>query len=104
MPSLVATKMITLKDEKLEDLLGEGITLVDYYADWCGPCKMLAVELEDLEGIKIIKVDTDHQQSLAREKGIMSIPFVEIYKDKELVSNFVGFKTKAEIEEILKEI
>jgi len=96
--------MKILKEEKLEDLLNEGLTLVDYYADWCGPCKMLAIELEDLKDIQIIKVNTDEHQDLAREKGIMSIPFVEIYKGKELISNFVGFKTKDEIEEVLKEI
>ena len=96
--------MRNLKDEKLDELLTEGISLVDYYADWCGPCKMLAVELEDLENINIVKVNTDQHQDLAREKGVMSIPFVEIYKGKELVSKFIGFKTKDEIEEMLKEI
>jgi len=96
--------MITLKEEKLEEIISEGITLVDYYADWCGPCKMLALELEGLENVQIIKVNTDEHSTLAREKGIMSIPYVEIYKDRELVSNFVGFKTKEEIEDALKEI
>ena len=96
--------MIKLKDENLVDLIGEGITLVDYYADWCGPCKMLEVELEDLENINIIKVNTDEHQKLANEKSIMSIPYVEIYKDKELITNFSGFKTKAEIEEVLRDL
>ena len=96
--------MIILKDQKLEDLINEGITLIDYYADWCGPCKLLALELEDLENINIIKVNTDEHRKLAQQKGVMSIPFVEIYQNKELVSTFVGFKTKAEIEEILKTI
>ena len=89
---------------KLEEILTEELTLVDYYADWCGPCKMLALELEELKDIKIIKIDTDEQQELAISKNIMTIPYVEIYKDKKLITHFIGFKTKAEIEEIIKTI
>ena len=93
-----------LSGQNLEDVLSEDITLVDYFASWCGPCKMLAIELEELSNLKIIKVDTDVHTELARTKGIMSIPFVEIYKGKEIVKTFLGFKSKEEIEEILKEI
>lgn len=97
-----------LSGQKLEDVLGDNITIVDYFASWCGPCQMLSLELEDLlereESLKIIKVDTDIHQDLAREKGIMTIPFVEIYKNKKLVTTFLGFKTKEEINEILKNL
>ena len=93
-----------LSGQKLEDVITEEVTIVDYFANWCGPCKMLGLELEEMEGVKIIKVDTDTHQELAQSKAIMSIPFVEIYKDKKLVTSFLGFKTKAEIEEILKDI
>ena len=95
--------MIELKNEKLTDLLS-GITLVDYYADWCGPCQMLGIELEELKDINIIKVDVDQHHALAEEKNIMTIPFVEIYKDQELITSFNGFKTKSELEDMLKEI
>ncbi|MDD4188263.1 MAG: thioredoxin domain-containing protein [Bacilli bacterium] len=97
-----------LSGQKLEDVLGSDITIVDYFASWCGPCQMLSIELEDLlnreDDIKIVKVDTDKHQDLAREKGIMSIPFVEIYKHKKLATTFLGFKTKEEIEEIIKSL
>ena len=90
-----------LSGQTLEEALTDELTLVDYYADWCGPCKMLEVELEDIENIKIIKVDIDKHNELAQEKGIMTIPFVEIYKDKQLVTTFLGFKTKDEVQKIL---
>ena len=69
---------------------------------------MLSLELEDLsereDNLKIIKVDVDNHQELAQSKGIMSVPFVEIYKNKKLITSFLGFKTKEEIQNILKEI
>lgn len=92
-----------LSNQELNDVLTNDLTIVDFFANWCGPCKMLNMELTELEGIKIIKVDTDTHTELAQSHGVMSIPTVEIYKNKELVTKFIGFKTKDEIEEILKE-
>lgn len=92
-----------LSNQNLEDALTEELTIVDYFANWCGPCKMLGVELEDLN-YKIIKIDVDTHQELAQKHGVMSIPTVEIYKNKEIVKQFIGYKTKEEIEELLKEI
>ncbi|NLL01603.1 MAG: thioredoxin family protein [Mollicutes bacterium] len=97
-----------LSGQNLEDVLDVNVTLVDYFASWCGPCQMLSLELEDLsereDNLKIIKVDVDNHQELAQSKGIMSVPFVEIYKNKKLITSFLGFKTKEEIQNILKEI
>ena len=93
-----------LKDEILDDLVKDGITLVDFYADWCGPCKMLGTVLENIENVNIIKVNTDTHQELATKNGIMSIPTVFIYKDGSLVNKFIGFKSKEEIESILNSI
>ncbi|MDD4705808.1 MAG: thioredoxin domain-containing protein [Bacilli bacterium] len=96
--------MKNLENENLEDVLTNDLTLVDYYALWCMPCRMLSEELNKLNSVKIIKVNTDLYQDLSRSKGVMSIPYVEIYKDKKLISTFTGFKSKFEIEKILKEI
>ncbi len=89
-----------LSNQSLEDVLTDELTIVDYFANWCGPCKMLGLVLEELD-CKIIKVDVDMHQELAQKHGVMSIPTVEIYKDKKMVSSFIGYKTKEEIEEIL---
>lgn len=92
-----------LENEKLEDLLTDDITLVDFYADWCGPCKMLGTVLEDMN-INIIKINVDAHQELAMKFGVMSIPTVLIYKNKKEISKFIGFKSKEEINNILKEL
>lgn len=90
-----------LSNQNLEDVLTDELTIVDYFANWCGPCKMLGLVLEELD-CRIIKVDVDMHPELAQKHGVMSIPTVEIYKDKKMVSSFIGYKTKEEIEEILR--
>lgn len=96
--------MINLGNENLKDILTNDLTIVDYYADWCAPCRMLSEELNKIDSAKVIKVNTDQHQDLSRSKGVMTIPYVEIYKNKELKNTFTGFKSKLEIEKILKEI
>ena len=92
-----------LSGQTLEEVLTEGITLVDYFANWCGPCKMIGMELEELTNIHIIKVDVDTHEELAKNHGVMSIPTIEIYKNKELVKTIIGYKTKDELEQIIKD-
>ena len=64
-----------LEKENLNEMIGNGITLVDFYADWCGPCKMLGSVLETIEDndIKILKVNVDEYSDLANRFIIMSI-------------------------------
>ena len=84
------------------EIKDDGIVIVDFYATWCGPCQMLSPILEELKDkYKIEKVNVDEQPDLARENGIMSIPTIFIYKDKQLINKFIGYKTKAEIEKLI---
>lgn len=85
--------------ENFESL--EGIHLIDFYADWCGPCKMLGQVLETLEDVDIIKINVDEEEELAKKYKIMSIPNMLIIKDGEIVKQMIGFRSK---EEILEEI
>ena len=91
-----------------EVLKHKGIVLVDFYADWCGPCMMLKVTLNEIEekykDIKICKVNVDNNPELAMKYGVMSIPSVFFFKDGEQVSNFLGYRNTTEVEEIIKNI
>ena len=93
------------KFEDFENEIKEGIVLVDFYADWCGPCQMLSPNIEALEQetqIKVIKVDTDAIPELARMFGIMSIPTILLYKDGKLEKRDLGYKTIDELRNFIK--
>jgi len=94
--------MLHLEKENFNELISNGTHLVDFYAEWCGPCKMLAPILEELdEKIDIIKVNVDEHEDLAREYGVMSIPTVIFFKDGEKKEELVGFRNKEELENII---
>ncbi|MRY42756.1 thioredoxin [Parabacteroides distasonis] len=84
-----------------------GVTVVDFFATWCGPCKMIAPILEELseemkEKVNFIKVDVDKSGDLADEYHISSIPTVAIFKNNENVNQFVGFLPKEEIKRLIE--
>ncbi len=88
--------------EKIEEL--KGVYLLDFYADWCGPCKMLGQVLETLEDVNIIKINVDEEEELAKKYKVMSIPNMFIVKDGEIKKQLIGFRSKDEIEEELNNI
>ena len=81
--------------EDFEKLVKEGDVLVDFYATWCGPCKMLSPVLEEVAEkfprIKVVKVDIDKFDDLTRSHGIMSVPTMEVYRNGNLVKKEVGY-------------
>ena len=99
-------KYITLDSNNFDATVGDGVVLVDFWATWCGPCKMLAPTIEELaedyEGrAKICKVDVDENQDLAMRFKVMSIPTVFIFKNGEPVKKIIGLSDKEEYEEVL---
>ena len=92
-------KYVELTSENFEATVAEGVTMVDFWAPWCGPCRMIAPVVEELaedfDGkATIAKVNTDEQQELAVKYGIRSIPAILFFKDGEVVDQMVGAASK----------
>ena len=77
--------------------------LVDFWATWCGPCRMLAPIMDELsnEGVKVYKVNVDENHILAKEYGVMSIPCVILFENGKEINKSVGLKSKEEILKML---
>lgn len=91
------TRVLTSAD--FASTIASGVTLVDMYADWCGPCQRIAPIVEDLaheyEGkANICKLDVDASGDIAQQFGVMSIPTILIFKDGQLVDKTVGLSDK----------
>ena len=90
---------------EFENEVKEGLVIVDFYADWCGPCQMLAPVLEDLEketSIKIVKINVDEIPDLARQFRIMSIPTLMLFKDGKFVKKELGYMPIERLREFIK--
>lgn len=92
-------KYVELTNDNFETTVNSGVSLVDFWAPWCGPCRMIAPVIEELaeefEGkANICKVNTDEQQDLAVKFGIRSIPTILFMKDGEIVDTMVGAASK----------
>lgn len=95
-------------DQTFATETGSGLVLVDFWAPWCGPCKMIAPVLEDLDSeigdkVKIVKVDVDENQETAAKFGVMSIPTLLVLKEGEVVDKVVGFQPKEALAERLQQ-
>jgi len=98
------SKVVYLNEENFKEEVKEGVVLVDFYADWCGPCKMLGPILEELStetDAKICKVDVEANPNLATEFSIRSIPAIYILKDGQAVENLVGLQPKEQLAKVL---
>ncbi|MBR0427317.1 MAG: thioredoxin [Clostridia bacterium] len=103
-------KMVNIFNEENfenEVINSDKTTIVDFYADWCGPCKMMSpvidtIAEENAENIKVGKVNVDDNQELAIKYNVMSIPTILVFKNGNIVKTFVGVTPKQEIEEVIK--
>lgn len=89
-----------------EVLKSEKAVLVDFYAEWCGPCKMLAPVIDQIakenEDIKVAKINVDEAQELAEKYGVMSIPTLVVIKNGQEIKRQVGLASKTEILGMIK--
>jgi len=102
--------VITFTDVNFQDevLQAKEPVLVDFWAAWCGPCKMIAPVVEELAGdfagkAKIGKLNVDESGKTAQEFGVMSIPTLIIFKDGKEQSRIVGFRPKAELSKAIEQ-
>ena len=92
------------KEDNYFDLVANGSLIVDFYAEWCGPCQMLGRILEEIDYTDIIKVNTDKFPDLATKFGVMSIPTLLFYNNGLVMKKEVGYRTSEEIKKIFNEI
>jgi len=105
----MATKNVTDENFEAEVLKAVKPTLVDFWAEWCGPCKAIAPTIGEIaseynETIKVGKVNVDDNQQIAMEYGIRSIPSLLIFKDGTIVNQIVGSVQKDSITKLLDEV
>jgi thioredoxin 1 len=100
-------KHITKKNYTEEILNEEGLVLVDYWAPWCAPCKMLSPILEqiaaEIQDVKICKINVDEEPELAAEQMVRSIPMLTLVKDGMIINKTVGLRNKNEILAMIEE-
>ena len=98
-----------LNSANFEELTSKGLVLTDFWATWCGPCRMLGPVLDQVaeemgDDAVIVKINIDEEQDLAVKFGVRSIPALFILKDGEVVESFVGVKDKSTLVNSLKSV
>lgn len=98
--------IIEFNQNNFHEEIKEGLVLVDFYATWCGPCKMMHPIIEEIgnqnPNLKIIKVDVDQHDDLTREYGVMSIPTIILFQNGTIVEKNIGFIAKESLENWIK--
>lgn len=99
--------MEIITGKQFEEVTKKGVVLVDFFATWCAPCRMMGIILEEIEEetkdqFKIVKIDVDNDEAIARKFGILSIPTLILFVDGELKEKHVGIWQKDDLIETVK--
>ncbi len=101
----MSTKVITSANFAEEVLQAQGTVLLDFWAEWCGPCRALGPIIEEVAAahpeVKVGKVNVDEEQALAQQFNVMSIPTLVVFKDGKKVNEALGLMPKAQVESLL---
>ena len=88
------------ENDNLDELIKDKEVLVDFYADWCGPCQMMGKVLETIDFVDVIKINTDKFPEISQKYGIMSIPTLIAFRNGEIINQSVGFQDADKIKEM----
>lgn len=96
-----------VNDREFKEEISEGLVVVDFWAPWCGPCKMVGPVIEEmskeLEGkVKFVKVNVDENPMSSSQYNVTSIPTIITFKNGKMVDNVVGFKPKATLKSVIE--
>lgn len=99
-------EVIEIKESDFENVIKEGKVLIDCYATWCGPCKMLAPIIDEVaktsSDCKFYKLDVDQAEDISMRYGIMSIPTLLLFQDGKLIQKSIGLITKDDLTNLIK--
>src|SRR5699024_5464538 len=98
--------IVNVTDQDFTQETAEGLVLADFWAPWCGPCKMIEPVLEEIDGemserVKIVKLDVDENQETAGKFGVMSITTLLLMKDGNVVDQVIGFQPKEALVDLI---
>ncbi|MBO0443917.1 thioredoxin [Vagococcus fluvialis] len=98
--------LLDLTDKNFAEEISEGLVMVDFWAPWCGPCRMQTPILEQMsedyvDQVKFTKINVDENPATSQQFGIMSIPNMLLFKDGKVVENIVGVHQKAQLQSII---
>ena len=107
-PETTGTPIHVESDDHLEELLGEHeVVLVDFHAEWCGPCKMLEPTVEEIAAetdATVLKVDIDDLRTVAQDAGVRSVPTLAFYENGEEAERVVGVQDKSDLVGIVEQL
>ena len=104
----MSEQVLQLNDSNFSDQVSQGITLVDFWAPWCGPCRMQGPIIDQIAGqvgdkVKVAKVNVDEATSVASSYGVQSIPTLMILKDGKVVQHYVGVQSQDKLMEAINQ-
>jgi thioredoxin 1 len=107
-PETTGTPIHVESDDHLSELLGEHeVVLVDFHAEWCGPCKMLEPTVEEIAAetdATVLKIDIDDLRTVAQEAGVRSVPTLAFYRDGQEAERVVGVQDKSDLVGIIDQL